>query len=91
MQDRLNRLETLVTTLVAQEHPPDQFQPNNARHVNETLALETIVTGAQSTPVAGIQRGLGVLKVNDNTSVYRGSTHWRDVMSEVRKLMLCGL
>lgn len=86
MQDRLNRLETLVTTLVAQEHPPDQVQPI-VGHVNGTSGPETIAREAQ-TPEAGIQRGLGVLKVNDNTSVYRGSTHWRDVMSEVRKSML---
>jgi hypothetical protein len=90
MQDRLNRLETLVTTLVAQEHPPDQAQPI-VGHVNGTSAPETIAREAQSTPVAGIQRGLGVLKVNDNTSAYRGSTHWRDVMSEVRKSKLCEL
>jgi hypothetical protein len=87
MQERLNRLESLVTTLVAQEHLPDPAQPT-VEHGNGYSSHETIAYEAQSVPVAGTQRGLGVLKVNGNSSVYRGSTHWRDVMSEVRRLTL---
>jgi hypothetical protein len=87
MQERLNRLESLVTTLVAQEHLPDQAQPT-VEHGNGSSSHEAIAREAQSAPIAGIQLGLGVLKVNGNSSVYRGSTHWRDVMSEVRRLML---
>lgn len=85
MQERLNRLESLVTTLATQDHGINQVVsggdestvPSSVGHMSRD---------AQDGSMGGLQHGLGVLKVDDNSSVYRGSTHWRDVMEEVIKV-----
>jgi len=82
MQERLNRLESLVTTLVKQDEVPAHENPN-LEHTNGHSFQNNISRELESSPVVGIQHGLGVLKVDGDASVYRGSTHWRDVMKEV--------
>jgi hypothetical protein len=82
MQERLNRLENLVTTLVAQDSVPGQVHPGSEDGSGHSTQ-EEVSREAESTSTASIQHGLGVLKVDGHSSVYRGSTHWRDVMKEV--------
>ena len=79
MQERLNRLESLVTTLATQDQGSGQLIANESNG-SSSLACKSRDTREDT---SGIQHGLGVLKVDDNSSVYRGSTHWRDVMEEV--------
>jgi Fungal Zn(2)-Cys(6) binuclear cluster domain len=82
MQERLNRLENLVTTLVAQDSIPSQANPDSEDGSGRS-SQESMSRDVEDTSTAGIQHGLGVLKVDGHSSVYRGSTHWRDVMKEV--------
>jgi hypothetical protein len=83
MQERLDRLESLVTTLVTQDQGPSQIKSSSENGRNEQLSRDSISREVNGVSVAGIQHGLGVLKVDDKSSVYRGATHWRDVMEEV--------
>ncbi|PMD57147.1 uncharacterized protein K444DRAFT_535235 [Hyaloscypha bicolor E] len=85
MQERLNRLENLVTTLVAQDGVPGQVHPSSEDGSGHS-SQEDVSREAESTSTASIQHGLGVLKVDGHSSVYRGSTHWRDVMKELTEL-----
>lgn len=82
MQERLDRLENLVTTLVAQDNVPGHADPSpedgNGHSPQGDISRET-----ESNSIADVQQGLGVLKVDGQSSVYRGSGHWRDVMKEV--------
>jgi hypothetical protein len=82
MQERLNRLESLVTTLVSQDQVVGHANPNledgNGYSFEDNVSREP-----ETASIAGLQQGVGVLKVDGDASVYRGSTHWRDVMKEV--------
>ena len=84
MQERLNRLESLVTTLVAQDHPPGQAK-SSSEDEGIHSANEDVSRDEENNPIAGGQHVPGVLRVDDTSSVYRGSTHWRDVMAEVSR------
>ncbi|KAN0108498.1 hypothetical protein V8E51_008240 [Hyaloscypha variabilis] len=85
MQERLNRLESLVTTLVSQDQVVGHANPNledgNGYSFEDNVSREP-----ETASIAGLQQGVGVLKVDGDASVYRGSTHWRDVMKEVNEL-----
>jgi len=83
MQERLARLESLVTTLVTQDQGPSQAKLSSEDGRNGQLSGDNNSREANGAWVAGIQHGLGVLKVDMKSSVYRGATHWRDVMEEV--------
>jgi hypothetical protein len=88
MQERLARLENLVTTLVTQDQGPSQAKLSSEDGRNGQLSGDNNSREANGAWVAGIQHGLGVLKVDMKSSVYRGATHWRDVMEEVTPLLL---
>lgn len=88
MQERLDRLESLVTTLVTQDQGSSQAKPSSEDGRNGQLSRDNNSREANGASVAGIQHGLGVLKVDIKSSVYRGATHWRDVMEEVTPLSL---
>jgi Fungal Zn(2)-Cys(6) binuclear cluster domain len=83
MQERLNRLENLVTTLVAQDHVPGQANLASEDEMGQS-SHDGISRDMESHSLVEDQHGSGVLKVDQHSSVYSGSTHWRDVMAEVK-------
>jgi hypothetical protein len=77
MQEPLDRLESLVTTLVTQDQGPSQGKPSSEDGRNEQLSRDSISREVNGVSVGAIQLGLGVLKVDDKSSMYRGATHWQ--------------
>lgn len=87
MQQRIDRLESLVTNLMTQAQAP----ANSGTSSDDPGGLRT--TAAEKIPdlevsseevPAAVQHGMGVLSVNGTGSLYRGTTHWHDVLKEVR-------
>lgn len=87
MQTRINRLESLVTTLVEQNQqlggssssqgrgstnlPADRITPSSSDGSDNDAATEQI------------QHGVGIMQVDEKQSIYKSSTHWYDVLEEV--------
>jgi hypothetical protein len=95
MQQRIDRLESLVTSLASQGGPksadfshrftvltPEGPSPSNQSRQHNTE------NEAECT--ADIGHGVGVLNMDENHTLYRGTTHWGDVFQEVgTKSSLC--
>ena len=83
MQKRIVRLESLVTTLVAQgQGHSDTGRPPDNNNSPQSLILKPTLEDDQN--FEAVQHGMGVMEVNDKHSIYRGSTHWGEILEEVR-------
>jgi hypothetical protein len=83
MQKRIDRLESLVTTLVAQgQGHSDIGKSSDNDNSPQSLILKPTLEDDQHFEV--VQHGMGVMEVNDKHSIYRGSTHWGEILEEVR-------
>jgi hypothetical protein len=96
IQERIGRLENLVTNLVSQSQDQRTVRP----YSDDSIAEDA--TGVQNSSTSGsvvkdgstayekIGQGIGVMKVSEHYSLYRGATHWSDVLQEVRALFVLG-
>jgi hypothetical protein len=83
MQKRIDRLESLVTSLVAQgqDHSDTGKSSDNDNSPQSLISKPTL---EDDQPFEAVQHGMGVMEVNDKHSIYRGSTHWGEILEEVR-------
>jgi hypothetical protein len=82
MQKRIDRLESLVTTLVAQ----GQGHSDTGKSLDNDNSPQSLIskpTLEDDQHFESVQHGMGVLEVNDKHSIYRGSTHWGEILEEV--------
>lgn len=79
MQQRIDRLETLVTTLASQ----DQSCTRKADLGEKRNGVQNGTKPDNNHTLNEIKHGLGVMEVTEHHSKYRGSTHWGDVLGEV--------
>jgi hypothetical protein len=76
LQRRVNRLENLVTSLAAGERPQNISDTGDSN--DKADAREEAGEGG------GKMKTSGVMSINaEQQSVYKGSTHWKDVLDEV--------
>lgn len=94
MQERIDRLENLVTSLISQSqgprtlnHQSDDGSLKDAAGIQSSSRSDSFARD-ESTAYEQIQQRLGFMKVSEDYSLYRGATHWSDVLEEVR-IMLC--
>ncbi|RDW68117.1 hypothetical protein BP6252_09513 [Coleophoma cylindrospora] len=87
MRQRISRLESLVTSMVAQQpHSPSE------ETVSAPISMSFGSGGVQAQPtpppevVRAYPDGGGVIKLVGDQSFYHGSTHWADVLEEVQAL-----
>jgi len=88
MQARINRLETLVTSLVEQNQ---QLGGNSSSQGRESGLPPDRITPSSSdasdndndNATEEIQHGIGIMQVDEKQSIYKGSTHWYHVLEEV--------
>ncbi|TVY88825.1 Pyrrolocin cluster transcription factor [Lachnellula willkommii] len=78
MQQRIDRLEALVTTLASQ----DQSVKRKVYPGEERNGMQNGTKPDNNHPLNEIKHGLGVMEVTEHHSQYRGSTHWGDVLGE---------
>lgn len=87
MRQRISRLESLITNLVAQQSDPSHERSSAGK---EPVPFDTRNTETQPTPPPDIfcanNPGGGVIKIVGNQSLYHGPTHWGEVLEEVRTL-----
>jgi hypothetical protein len=84
MQERIDRLESLVQSLASQGKPgtePQGHRANGQLQQNGLKSTDSASNGDRH--LDNIQHGLGLMKVDENHSQYRGNTHWGDVFREV--------
>jgi hypothetical protein len=84
MQDRIDRLEGLVKSLASQGKPdaePQLLGVNGKLPQNGIKSTDLGSNGDRN--LDNVQHGLGLMKVDENHSQYRGNTHWGDVFREV--------
>ncbi|KUJ11858.1 uncharacterized protein LY89DRAFT_214223 [Mollisia scopiformis] len=95
MQSRIDRLEQLVTTLVAQGHDPNGSIGSSDNSGNSEASIPEYDSSAFRAPSAPerhtppyeeIEHGGGVMKVDGNASMYKGATHWYDVLQELNEI-----
>lgn len=80
LQQRIDRLESLVTTLASQDQ-----SCNRTRHSeDESNGINNEAVSGSLHGLSEIKHGLGVMDVNEHHSQYRGLTHWSDVFQEAR-------
>ncbi|KAK2813964.1 hypothetical protein FQN50_000365 [Emmonsiellopsis sp. PD_5] len=79
MEYRLNRLEKLVTTLTSGAGDPQQPCINSVGHA---LAPSRDDDLGQDSAI----KESGTMTVKHDESLYRGSTHWNDVLQELTEL-----
>ena len=78
MQNRLDRLENLVATLLSETPSSDLDSP----HAERAGPMEN--GGARfEKDLERTRERLGVMIVEKDNSLYRGTTHWDDVLHEV--------
>lgn len=85
MQERIDRLESLVQSLASQGKPgiePQNQGMNGKAPQNGIKSNGLSLNGDRH--LDNVQHGLGLMKVDENHSQYRGNTHWGDVFREVR-------
>lgn len=87
MQTRIDRLESLVTTLVEQNQQLGGGSSSQGRG-SANLPSDRITPSSSDAsdndnPTEEIQHGVGIMQVDEKQSIYKGSTHWYDVLEEV--------
>lgn len=93
MQSRIDRLEQLVTSLVAQGHDPNgtagshvnSGSPEASSSDHSSAFRAPSAPERHTPPYEEIEHGIGVMKVDGNASMYKSTTHWYDVLQEVCK------
>jgi hypothetical protein len=90
MQQRIDRLENLVTSLMEGQ---GTSKPQTPPDGNGDWAAATTEKGSGDVLVSdelppAVQHGMGVLTVDGNSSLYYGTTHWHDVLKEVCILLI---
>lgn len=82
MQERIDRLESMVTRLVAQtqEGEAKKFDSNTDKQSVEVLTSNSSRDQADKSEAR--ERQPGLMMIEGNKSIYRGSTHWGDVLEE---------
>lgn len=88
MQQRIDRLESLVTTLVAQNQQQTGTNRDFTGSSFQTAPWDQITpvhsdTSDNDNGVEQIQYEVGVMQIDKNQSIYKGATHWYDVLEEV--------
>lgn len=92
MRSRIDRLEQLVTSLVAQGHEQNNTSGSDSNNGSPEASSADRDSSAFRAPSAPerhtppyeeIEHGVGVMKVDGNGSMYKGNTHWYDVLQEV--------
>jgi hypothetical protein len=91
MQSRIDRLEQLVTSLVGGNDPNGAVSSYVNRGSSEASSSDpdsstfraTSAPERHTPPYEEIEHGVGVMKVDGNASMYKGTTHWYDVLQEV--------
>jgi hypothetical protein len=86
LQERIDRLENLVTSLVSQSqstktHRLDGISEDIPRV--QSCSEPGSIGKVGSTAYEQVQQDVGVMRVNEHYSFYRGATHWSDVLQEV--------
>lgn len=88
MQRQIDRLETLVTSFLSHKNGSPDFTPPSdsiaTQDGSPATGITQISAPADIPDVEGIRSGQGMLKVDDEHSVYVGPSHWSDVLHEVR-------
>jgi hypothetical protein len=87
MQQRIDRLESLVNTLASQ----DQSCKRKVYPRDKRKGMQNGTVSDNNHLLNEIKHGLGVMEVTEHHSQYRGSTHWGDVLQEVSFSLLEGL
>lgn len=96
MQSRIDRLEALVTALVAQGQDPSGNATSYANSGSSEVSSSELDSSAFRAPSAPerhtppydeIEHGVGVMKVDGKASMYKGTTHWYDVLQEVKAFL----
>jgi hypothetical protein len=99
MQRQIDRLESLVTSLMSHKNGGEELgrscdsvstqdsSPNGcATQISPALTADaTDAAGTADAPKAEkVKSGQGMLKIDNDHSVYVGPSHWSDVLHEVR-------
>ncbi|KAL2073294.1 hypothetical protein VTL71DRAFT_10618 [Oculimacula yallundae] len=90
MQTRIDRLESLVTTLVDRNQQLGGVSPSQGR-VPASLPSDRITPSSSDASdndnaTEEIQHGVGIMQVDEKQSIYKSSTHWYDVLEELNEL-----
>ena len=93
MQNRIDRLENLVTSLVSEGKDGLRSSPEPVTSQEDDISRLSNVSqpSTASAEIDGskkVKKGLGMLEVNDNHSLYFPTTHWRDVLLEARNYVV---
>ncbi|TVY85018.1 Equisetin cluster transcription factor eqxF [Lachnellula suecica] len=84
MQQRIDRLETLVRSLASQRKDEGPLMDaGNKREGGIKSIKAALGNGHQFNDV---RHGLGVMQITEQSSTYKGSTHWEDVFQELDEL-----
>jgi len=87
VQNRIDRLESLVTKLLLQsdQQKPSEHSPQSRTGSDSGVSTRDheSVTKVSSSDYDQVENGMGTMKVDEYSSVYRGATHWDDVFREV--------
>ncbi|KAG9230545.1 hypothetical protein BJ875DRAFT_152352 [Amylocarpus encephaloides] len=89
MQQRIDRLESLVKNIASQGQPSDCYKfldtdkPENGSPSRRNEEHQKLLKGPA---VNEIGHGIGILSVGENNSQYRGSTYWGDVFQELGEI-----
>ncbi|CZT44129.1 uncharacterized protein RSE6_04257 [Rhynchosporium secalis] len=90
MQTRIDRLESLVTSLVDQNQQLVGNSPS-PEHDSTRLPSDLItpsISDASDTDngTEEIQHGVGIMQVDEKQSIYKSSTHWYHILQELNEL-----
>lgn len=90
MQSQIDRLERLVTSLVSHQNSDDGLRtPSNSVATqgstpdNLSQALLSVTADNPNVEETAPAASRGMVKVNQDHSVYVGPAHWSDVLNEV--------
>ncbi|KAH7356780.1 fungal-specific transcription factor domain-containing protein [Rhexocercosporidium sp. MPI-PUGE-AT-0058] len=90
MQTRIDRLESLVTTLVEQNQQLGGRSSSQGRDAADFHSDQITPSNSDASdndnPIEEIQHGVGIMQVDEKQSIYKGSTHWYDVLEELNEL-----
>ncbi|KAI9811903.1 MAG: hypothetical protein M1827_005254 [Pycnora praestabilis] len=92
MQQRIDKLEEIVTTLLSSDQVQQTSEnPIAKSHTEDITTIHVDTSLSASGPHTVIEyeqlpKSLGVMNINENYSLYRGSTHWDDVLDEIGAL-----
>jgi hypothetical protein len=84
MQERINRLEALVTKLATQARESELNNTHSNIYHQPAEVLTPDSSHDQAHAVEAEERQPGIMMIEGNKSIYRGGSHWCDVMEEVR-------